>query len=216
MDRIMSISNKHDCVVLEDACEGLGATYKGKQVGTIGDYGVFSFNGNKIITTGSGGAIVGGTDYARYICNQAKDDSINYVHNEIGYNYGMTNISAGIGLAQLDKLDEFIEHRKSIYGWYKKYLKVGAMFEYPDYVEPNYWFSVAFVDNPNIETLIERGIECRPIWKLCHEQKQYRGRRAWKIDKAQGLVERSLCLPCNGLTEIGVRSICDVVNEVCK
>ena len=132
MEQIMEIAGQYHLKVIEDATEALGShftdgKYAGKMAGTIGDYGAYSFNGNKIITTGGGGAITAKNpsdlDYVKYLSTQAKDDALYYIHNEIGYNYRMTNVQAAIGVAQLELLSEFIQRKQKNYDTYQKCLK---------------------------------------------------------------------------------------------
>ncbi len=148
MDKIMDICNEYNVPVIEDAAESLGATYKGKQTGTIGKYGIYSFNGNKIITTSGGGMLVSddeeGIKKSRFWATQARDNARYYQHTELGYNYRMSNIVAGIGRGQIRVLDERIEKKKYIYEKYKEafnYIPDIEMANVCEYGEPNYWLS---------------------------------------------------------------------------
>ena len=152
MEQIMEIAGQYHLKVIEDATEALGShftdgKYAGKMAGTIGDYGAYSFNGNKIITTGGGGAITAKNpsdlDYVKYLSTQAKDDALYYVHNEIGYNYRMTNVQAAIGVAQLELLPEFIQRKQKNYDTYQKCLKkigLPQLLKFRQGTESNKWF----------------------------------------------------------------------------
>ena len=217
MQEITKIAKAYRLKVIEDATESLGSyytlgTYKGKFTGTIGDIGVFSFNGNKIITTGGGGMIVTNNrllaEKARYLTNQAKDDPVKYIHNEIGYNFRLTNLQAALGLAQLEQLKKFIKIKKSNYELYCKLLtsvRGLKMLGTPDGTSPNYWFYSLLVINKVhgigreklMDNLTKKGIQSRPIWQLNHLQLPYRKNQVYKIEKAPWFWERVLNLPCS-------------------
>jgi dTDP-4-amino-4,6-dideoxygalactose transaminase len=148
MDRIVEICKEHDAVLIEDAAESLGTLYKGKYTGTIGDYGVYSFNGNKIITTSGGGMLVSNNeeriDKVRFWSTQSRDPARHYQHSELGYNYRMSNIIAGIGRGQLKVLDKRIQKKKYIFEYYKRELEQldgVKMMPINEWNEPNYWLS---------------------------------------------------------------------------
>ena len=214
MDKIMEICNKHNVPVIEDAAESLGATYKGKYTGTIGELGVFSFNGNKIITTSGGGMVVsnneGKINKIRFWSTQARDKARHYQHSELGYNYRMSNILAGIGRGQLEVLDKRIAKKKEIYETYKegfKDIKELTMEPICDYGEPNYWLSAVTVDkNSKVKPLdimvaLENdNIESRPIWKPMHIQPFYEKYDFFNhnengISVSEDLFNRGVCLP---------------------
>ena len=236
IEGIMDIANKYNLKVIEDSTEALGSKYtkgryKGKYAGTIGDFGVYSFNGNKIITTGGGGMLVAkdlkDLRKARYLSTQAKDDELYYVHNDIGFNYRMTNLQAALGVAQLEVLDNFIEVKRNNYKLYKKLLKDNKDFEileFNDDVEPNYWFySLVIKDRSkvNIDSLIRelnsRNIQVRPIWDLIHKQKPYEGSITYKIEKAERYIESIINIPCSSnLTEEEVKYVVSVLEELTR
>ena len=215
MDKIMKICNKYKVPVIEDAAESLGATYKGVQTGTIGEYGVYSFNGNKIITTSGGGMLVSnnidGLHKAKFWATQARDKERYYQHSELGYNYRMSNIVAGIGRGQLKVLEERIEKKKEIYELYKKEfkeIKEIKMAPIRDYGESNYWLSVMTIDDASevkpinvILALEDENIESRPVWKPIHLQPYYEEYRLFKHDEydelsvAEDIFNRGVCLP---------------------
>jgi len=198
-----------------DAAESMGTRYisgmfAGKHTGNIGQLGCLSFNGNKIITTGGGGMIL--TDdvqlagRAKYLTRQAKDDRARYIHNEIGYNFRLTNIQASLGVAQLEQLKGFLERKASIHHQYVKAVERNeglGMAPSPDYANNNHWLNILQID-PEVygrdrETLMEdlqtKGIQTRPVWYPNHLQKPYRDCQVYYIDRAEKLVETSLCLP---------------------
>lgn len=221
MEQIMEIAGQYHLKVIEDATEALGShftdgKYAGKMAGTIGDYGAYSFNGNKIITTGGGGAITAKNpsdlDYVKYLSTQAKDDALYYVHNEIGYNYRMTNVQAAIGVAQLELLSEFIQRKQKNYDTYQKCLKkigLPQLLEFRQGTESNKWFysfpipkECAVEVRTLIESLQNEKIQTRPIWGLIHEQKPYQSDIAYEIEKAEEYSRCIINVPCStNLTE---------------
>lgn len=215
MDKIMAICNEYNVPVIEDAAESLGATYKGKQIGTMGKYGIYSFNGNKIITTSGGGMLVSddeeGIKKSRFWATQSRDNARYYQHTELGYNYRMSNIVAGIGRGQIRVLDERIEKKKYIYEKYKEAfsdIKDIEMTNICEYGEPNYWLSVGILnDNSRVKpidiilALEEENIESRHIWKPMHMQPFYEKYDFFKDDNSEKgsvseeIFERGICLP---------------------
>lgn len=232
MAAIMRIAKRYNLKVVEDATESLGSyytegAYRGKFTGTIGDLGVYSFNGNKIITTGSGGMIVSNhkelTSKARYFVNQAKDDPVRSVHNEIGYNFRLTNLQSALGLAQLEQLEDFIKTKKKNYELYKELLKVVDGIEIlgiPKGTTPNYWFYSLIIEKRKfgmgreeiMNCLLEKGIQTRPIWYLNHLQRPYRGNQTYKIEKAPRFWQRVLNLPCS--TSLNVKQVKHIVSTI--
>ncbi len=187
MDEITRICKSHGTPIIEDAAESLGATYKGKETGTFGEYGVFSFNGNKIITTSGGGMLVSDSEdmikKVRFWATQAREPEKFYHHKELGYNYRMSNICAGIGRGQLEVLNERIAQKKNIYEKYKEGLKNIPEIEMEPITEgsePNFWLSCIRINKASkvkpiniIEALEKENIECRHIWKPMHMQPFY-------------------------------------------
>ncbi len=232
MQEIMRIARRYRLKVIEDATESLGSyytsgVYKNKFTGTIGDIGVFSFNGNKIITTGGGGMIVTGNKTivrkARYLIEQAKDDPVKYIHNEVGYNFRLTNLQAALGLAQLEQLKKFIRIKKSNYELYRKLLSPVRgikMLAVPIGTSPNYWFYSVLVEKKEygmdreklMNCLTKKKIQARPIWYLNHLQRPYRMNQAYKIENALKFWKRVLNLPCStGLQEKQINYIASVI-----
>lgn len=236
MEQIMNIAQEYHLKVIEDATEALGShfisgKYAGKMAGTIGDYGAYSFNGNKIITTGGGGAIVAhnpeNLDYVKYLSTQAKDDALYYVHNEIGYNYRMTNVQAAIGVAQLELLPEFIQRKQKNYDTYQKYLKEAGLpqlLEFRQRTESNKWFysfpipvECAIEVRALIEMLQAEKIQTRPIWGLIHEQKPYQSDIAYQIEKAEIYSKCVINVPCStNLTEEEIERVVDTLEKRIK
>lgn len=216
MERIMEIASRFNLKVIEDATEALGThyvagEYNGKYAGTIGHLGVYSFNGNKIITTGGGGMIVSNNEEllrrAKHLTTQAKSDELYYTHDEIGYNYRMTNLQAALGLAQLEQLERFIQVKKDNYELYKEAAEQIEGLRILDFVEgtrPNYWFYALYCDeryaldrDEIIRFLSSKGIQSRPIWGLISEQEPYRGCQTYRIEKAKLYREHIVNLPCS-------------------
>lgn len=215
MDKIIKVAKKYNLKVIEDATEALGSyymegEYKYKFAGTIGDFGAYSFNGNKIITTGGGGMIVAKNqndlNKVKYLSTQAKDDSFHYLHGDIGYNYRMTNLQAALGVAQLEKLEDFIEIKRNNYNLYKNLCNETKGIKLLDFnmkIRPNYWFYSLILESNSInkEEMINRlaqyKIQTRPVWELIHEQKPYIEAQSYKIEKAYYYQSRIINLPCS-------------------
>lgn len=215
MKSIMDIAKKYNLKVIEDATEALGSYYtegelEGKYAGTIGDFGAYSFNGNKIITTGGGGAVTANksevVDHLRYLSTQAKNDPHYYVHDEIGYNYRMTNVQAAIGVAQLEELPEFIRRKQANYDKYKKLFEgfeLGRLIEFREGTSSNKWFYSLEIDRTEvtvsmreiINALNERGVQTRAIWGLINEQVPYQEEETFELEKAPYYAERILNFP---------------------
>ena len=232
MVSIMSIAKEYNLKVIEDATEALGTYYtngelKGKYAGTIGDFGAFSFNGNKIITTGGGGAVTANksevVDHIRYLSTQAKNDSHYYIHNEVGYNYRMTNLQAALGVAQMEELPEFIRRKKLNYDLYCKLFEdfeLGKMIGYRDGTSSNMWFYSLEINRDKIKatmreiitSLEERGVQTRAIWGLVNEQVPYQGETAYKIEKATYYANRILNIPSS--TQITKNEIGYVAEQI--
>ena len=212
IDAIKAISDKYDIPVLEDSAEALGSSYKGKKCGTFGDIGVLSFNGNKIITTSGGGAIVTKSkelkDKAVFFATQSRDDAPHYQHSEIGYNYRMSNICAGIGRGQMEVLDAHVALRRDMQAFYVdlfKDIEAVTVFTVPntDYFA-NYWLSAILIE-PNTAKGIDRealrlafeaaNIESRPLWKPMHVQPIFEQYPYYGSNVAETLFEKGLCLP---------------------
>jgi dTDP-4-amino-4,6-dideoxygalactose transaminase len=207
MDRIVEICKKHNVPLIEDAAESLGTTYKGKHTGTFGDYGIFSFNGNKIITTSGGGMLVSNNEEriakVRFWATQARDKARHYQHSELGYNYRMSNIVAGIGRGQLKVLDKRIAKKKQIFEFYKRelgQLEGVQLMPINEWNEPNYWLSCITLNGQVrpldiMEALEKENIETRPIWKPMHLQPFFEKYDFIGGDVSEKLFENGVCLP---------------------
>lgn len=213
MDPILEICQKYNVPILEDAAESLGATYKGRMSGTIGDIGIYSFNGNKIITTSGGGMMVSNneeyTKKATFWATQSRENERHYEHKEIGYNYRMSNIVAGVGRGQLKVLNDRIAKKKEIYETYKeafKDIEDIEMMNICDYGESNYWLSVMTLKETSkvkpidiMVALEKENIESRPVWKPMHMQPIFNQYKFFTISKelsiSEDMFNRGVCLP---------------------
>jgi perosamine synthetase len=235
MEGVMSVAHDFNFKVVEDATEALGSyylegEYSNNKAGTIGDFGAYSFNGNKIITTGGGGMLVAKDEsqlgHARYLSTQAKDDPRFYVHNEIGYNYRMTNVQAAIGVAQLEELEKFIARKNANYCTYQNELSdcsTGRMLPFRSQTRSNKWF-YSFVVNDEVEAkgvenvinfLAEQGIGTRPIWGLISEQKPYLGSESYQIERARWYKSRVINLPCStSINNDEIAKVCVALKQI--
>jgi dTDP-4-amino-4,6-dideoxygalactose transaminase len=211
MDELSAICSRHGVPMIEDAAESLGATYKGHQTGTFGRYSALSYNGNKIITTSGGGMFLSNDTDAvkrvRFLATQARDPAPWYQHSELGYNYRMSNIVAGIGRGQLQHLNEHIALKQHIYETYRQAFKdlPVSMNPFIENTHPNYWLSCLLIDKecsvkPSqiMENLAKENIESRPIWKPMHLQPLFAGNDFISLEKSdvgRDIFERGLCLP---------------------
>lgn len=232
MEAIMDVANKYCLKVIEDATEALGTyytegRYAGKYAGTIGNFGAYSFNGNKIITTGGGGAVTSNhaeaVNHLRYLSTQAKNDPHYYIHDEVGYNYRMTNLQAALGVAQMEKLPEFIRRKHQNYEIYQKEFEGFPLAELMPFRKgtfPNKWFYSLKIDRTKVTatmreiiTLLEnKGIQTRAIWGLINEQKPYKEEETYQMEKAPYYASRILNIPCS--TQITEEEIIYVAKEV--
>ena len=231
MDAIMQIAREFDIPVVEDAAEALGSTYKGKALGTFGDIGILSFNGNKIITTSGGGALVSANeDYvkkARFLSTQALDPAPHYQHSNVGYNYRMSNISAGIGRGQMEVLAERVSQRRKNFEFYKK-----AFAGFPEIVMgeapgeeffSNHWLTAILVQSNiiNRETirlaLVAENIDCRPLWKPMHQQPVFESAPYYGNGTSDRLFEEGLCLPSgSNLTDAELDKVTSIIKKILK
>ncbi len=235
MESIMNTAQRYNLIVIEDSTEALGTfytegRYKGKYAGTIGDYGAYSFNGNKIITTGGGGAVTAAkadtVAHLRYLSTQAKDDSHYYIHNEVGYNYRMTNLQAALGVAQMEELPDFIERKHRNYDLYKELFagyELGKIKEFRKGTYSNQWFYSLEIDMEKIRgtmgdiiaQLEKGGVQTRAIWGLIHEQIPYQNSICYRIEKARYYSRCILNIPCS--TQLTADDICysaDIIKKV--
>ena len=234
MDEIKDICDKHGVPLVEDAAESLGATYKGKQTGTFGKYGIYSFNGNKIITTSGGGMLVSDDEEriakVRFWATQSREKARHYEHKEVGYNYRMSNIVAGIGRGQLKVLDERIKQKTDIYNNYKDGFKDISDIEMepiPVDTKPNHWLSVITLDKNSkvkpidiMEALDKENIESRPVWKPMHMQPIFKDYDFIKVEEepvSTDLFERGVCLPSDtNMTKEEQDVVIDIIKNLWK
>jgi dTDP-4-amino-4,6-dideoxygalactose transaminase len=207
MDKIVELCKKYNVLLIEDAAESLGTYYKGKHTGTFGDYGIFSFNGNKIITTSGGGMLVSDNEEriakVKFWATQSRDQARHYQHSELGYNYRMSNVVAGIGRGQLKVLERRVEKKKFIFEFYKKELGELDGIEFMpsnEWNEPNYWLSSMTLSGKVrpidiMENLENENIESRPIWKPMHLQPFFSKYEFVGTDVSEKLFENGVCLP---------------------
>lgn len=227
MDEIVKLCKKHNVTLIEDAAESLGAYYKGQHTGTFGDFGIFSFNGNKIITTSGGGMLVSDNEEriakARFWATQSRDQARHYQHSELGFNYRMSNVCAGIGRGQLKVLDQRVAKKKYIYEFYKKQLGNLEGLEFMpvnDWNGPNYWLTaIQLTGNIKpldvIETLEKENIESRPVWKPMHMQPFFEKYDFIGTGVSEKLFENGVCLPSDTkMTDEDLNRVCNTIKEL--
>jgi dTDP-4-amino-4,6-dideoxygalactose transaminase len=227
MDRIMEICNKHNATVIEDAAESLGAYYKGKHTGTIGSYGIFSFNGNKIVTTSGGGMLISDNEEritkVRFWATQARDEARHYQHSELGFNYRMSNIAAGIGRGQLRVLEQRVVKKRYIFDFYKRELGLSDEVQFMpinDWDEPSCWLSCITLGGKVrpidiIEALEKGNIESRPIWKPMHLQPFFSKYDYIGSDISKNIFESGVCLPSDTkMTDEDLEKVCSIISKL--
>jgi len=230
-DELFELCEKQNINILEDASEALGTFYNNKQfqnkhAGTVGKLGCISFNGNKIITTGGGGIILSNdkklAEKAKYLTTQAKDDPLRYIHNEVGYNYRLTNIQAALGVAQLEQLPKILKRKKEIYDFYKSSVENISgltISRVPAYANNNHWMNILIINKNykyNCESLMKKlltkGISSRPVWQLNHLQKPYLNCQSYKIENANNQISNSLCIPSS--TNLTNEDLNNIIKEL--
>jgi len=236
MDAIVSLCNQYDIPIIEDAAESLGSIYKGKKSGTFGKFGVFSFNGNKIITTSSGGMLVSNDvealKKARFLATQAKDPALHYQHSTIGFNYRMSNILAGIGRAQLEVLEQRVQARRLVFNRYSQELcSIPGIHFMPElkHTKSNRWLTSLTIDeevtgttvHSILNALSKENIEARPVWKPLHMQPLFEGVNYYSHSENMSVSERlfnsGLCLPSgSNMTEEDQMRIIECMEELLK
>lgn len=226
MDKILAICKKYNAVLIEDAAESLGSLYKGKQTGTFGEYGIFSFNGNKIITTSGGGILVSNNkqkiDKARFWATQSRDQAVHYEHSEIGYNYRLSNILAGVGRGQLKVLDDRVNQKKKIFEAYKSELNMIDEITFMpinEWDNPNCWLTCITLNSEEManeiqNTLSESNIESRPLWKPMHIQPVFKQYEYVGDNLSVKLFKTGLCLPSDtNMSLEDVKKVCAVIKN---
>jgi dTDP-4-amino-4,6-dideoxygalactose transaminase len=227
MDKIMGICKNHNVTVIEDAAESLGTYYKGKQTGTLGNYGIFSFNGNKIITTSGGGMLVSNDEEriakTRFWATQSRDQARHYQHSELGFNYRMSNVVAGIGRGQLKVLDQRVVKKRAIYEFYKRELGELEGVEFMpsnEWDEPNYWLSSITLNGKVrpidiMDALEKENIESRPVWKPMHLQPYFEKYDFVGEGISEKLFESGVCLPSDTkMTEEDLERVVKTIKEL--
>jgi perosamine synthetase len=230
MDPILEVAKKYNLIVIEDATESLGAKYKGKMTGRIGDIACFSFNGNKIITTGGGGMIVTDNEAwarkAKYLTTQAKDDPVEFVHNEIGFNYRLTNLQAALGCAQLEQLETYIAAKRRIAEIYTARLSdiPGlTLMRQADWAFSIFWMYTILVDETKsrvnsralMRSLAEKNIQARPFWQPVHLSKAHTGSYVGDCSVAEKLNREAVSLPCSvGLKDPEQQRVLQCIQDV--
>jgi perosamine synthetase len=206
MDALLDIARDYHLVVVEDASESLGSLYKGRQCGGLAPIGCLSFNGNKIVTTGGGGAILTNDEAiakrARYLTTQAKEDGIEYVHHSIGYNYRMNNVLAALGLAQLETIEERLASKRANFALYEQALGRDRLIQQPSWSESNRWFYGYLCEDAKAKEQLlgacaAASIQVRPLWYPNHLQRPYRDMQSYQITRALDFYERLVSLPCS-------------------
>ncbi len=229
MDRIIDICHKYNVPIIEDAAESLGSKYKGRYTGTFGDYGIYSFNGNKIITTSGGGMLVSDNEEkiakARFWATQSRDPAKHYQHSELGFNYRMSNVVAGIGRGQLRVLDERIKKKEYIFHFYKRELAQLAgveMMPVNHWDAPNYWLSCMILSGKVrpldiVKALEKENIESRPLWKPMHMQPFFSVYDFIGEGVSERLFENGICLPSDTkMSDAELNRIVRIIKELWK
>jgi perosamine synthetase len=232
MDELLALAQRFGLRVIEDATEALGARYRGRMVGSLGDVGCFSYNGNKIITTGGGGMLVTAqatwAAQAKHLTTQAKSDPLEYLHDQVGYNYRLTNIQAAVGVAQMEQLPGVLADKHRIAATYNRRLQAVPGLAVParaDWAEPNDWLYTIRVDADDfgmdarelLQVLATHGIQTRPLWAPIHEQAPYRDCEAYRIEVTTQLCRQCLSLPCSSnLTEAQQERVLTVILETAE
>jgi dTDP-4-amino-4,6-dideoxygalactose transaminase len=224
MDKIVALCKKHNAILIEDAAESVGTLYKGKHTGTIGNFGIFSFNGNKIITTSSGGMLVSDNeeriDKVKFWATQSRDPARHYQHSELGFNYRMSNILAGIGRGQLKVLDQRVDEKRKIFEFYKRWLgglEGLEMMPVNEWNEPNFWLSCITLSGrirpiDIMEALEAENIESRPIWKPMHLQPFFAEYDFIGDGVSEKIFENGVCLPSD--TKMNVNDLERIVKII--
>ncbi len=230
MDEICAIAQKYNIPIVEDAAEAMGSTYKGQQCGTFGQFGILSFNGNKMITTSGGGALLCNNEADKkrimFYATQAREDFPYYQHEKIGYNYRMSNICAGIGRGQMSVLDEHIKHHKRINTQYREAFKevdgITVMLNPSQDFDSNFWLTTILIDqekvgvdyNAVMEALKYKSIESRPLWKPMHLQPVFAACPSYVNGVSEKLFKQGLCLPSGPC--VGEEDVQLIINEIIK
>jgi perosamine synthetase len=232
IEPLVTLARQFNLKVIEDATEALGTRYKNRPAGSFGDIACFSFNGNKLITTGGGGMIV--TDQpalakqAKYLTTQAKDDPVEYIHSVIGYNYRLTNVLAAIGCAQMEQLESFVDSKRETAEFYRTALADVPGITYmpeADWAHSSFWMYTVLIDETRfgmssrglLRALSQAGIQARPLWQPMHQSKVFAGLGSWDCPVSERLNATALSLPCSvGVTRAQLAKVCERIAQVAR
>ena len=228
IDLLRKICKKKKIFIIEDAAESLGSKFKKLHTGVVGDMGIISFNGNKIITGGGGGIVLSNNkkriNKIKYLINQAKDDPVKFIHNESGFNLRINNLQSAIIYSQLIRIKDILKKKIIIHNTYKKYLNKDkiSLISNSNFNSGNYWINVAIINkdkyknfNNIVKLLIKNDIEARYVWYPNHLQKPFKSFQKYKINNALSLVKKSICLPSSlNLKRSEIYKICQIVNSI--
>jgi len=229
LDQVLEISNKYNIPIVEDAAEAIGSKYKDQPLGTFGEIGIFSFNGNKIITTSSGGALISKNKEfikkAKFLATQSRDNSPHYEHSEIGYNYRMSKVCAAIGIGQLEVLESRVVKRRFIYNYYKENLSSIPFISFVDDLDGYYsnrWLTTILISEKSVINredirlkLLENNIESRPLWKPMHMQPVFSSYKSYINGVSEDLFKRGLCLPSGSIMqEKDLNRVVDIIKDL--
>lgn len=225
MDRLMKLAEDHNLVVIEDSTEALGSTYKGKHAGSFGLFGTFSYNGNKIITTGGGGMIVTDDEVlakkAKHLTTQAKSDPFEYIHDEIGYNYRLTNVAAAMGVAQMEQLPGFVKRKHEICNLYKKELSGIGDIRFQGVsgdVNPNWWMPTIMTENQRevLKILNDHKMQSRPFWVPMNQLRMFKDCIYYnKNNRSDYAYQRCLSIPCSTyISDDEIKAVSAKIKEV--
>jgi len=226
IEEIASICKENNIYLIEDSAESLGATYKNRQSGSFGDLGVYSFNGNKILTTSGGGMLISNNrewiEKAKFLSTQAKEPFLHYEHKEYGYNYRLSNVLASIGVAQMEVLNLRVTQKRDIFNFYKKELSdISEILFMPEIENSrgNRWLTTLLFHKTNpikvIEALEKESIESRPLWKPMHIQPLFKGSKSFVDGTSEDMFNRGICLPSPTASQDELYRVVEVIKQIC-
>lgn len=225
IEKIADICRLHGVYLIEDAAESLGATFNEKHTGTFGDFGIYSFNGNKILTTSGGGMLISANEEhikkALFYSTQAKEPFVHYEHEEYGYNYRMSNVLASIGVAQMEVIEQRVAQKREIFQWYKEYLSSMDEIDFMpelDNSRGNRWLTALTFDKTDFHTIMQAlediNVESRPLWKPMHMQPLFKDAKTYLDGTSEALYQKGLCLASSTtMTRADVKIICNTIKK---